>query len=70
VAYLGLDWSNEEVDTFVQSRGSGGLLQFMSTFVKIIEEVRAALAALSALRSAHHRSALAGRCDGHEDADG
>lgn len=54
MAYLGLDWSNEEVDTFVQSRGSCGLLQFMSTFVKIIEEVRAALAALSAFRSAHH----------------
>ena len=40
VAYLGLDWSNEEVDSFVQSRGSCGLLQFMSTFVRIIEQVR------------------------------
>jgi hypothetical protein len=44
VAYLGLDWSNEEVDSFVQSRGSCGLLQFMSTFVRIIEEVRASAA--------------------------
>ena len=40
MAYLGLDWSNEEVDSFLHSRGSCSLLQFMSTFVRIIEEVR------------------------------
>ena len=42
VAYLGLDWNNEEVESFLQSRGSCGLLQFMSTFVRNIEVVRAA----------------------------
>ncbi len=39
VAYLGLDWANEDVDEFLKSRGSHGLLQFMSTFVRIIEQV-------------------------------
>ena len=72
MAYLGLDWSNEEVDSFVQSRGSCGLLQFMSTFVRIIEEVRAstALQALTAtvLQQTHSLHCTAGRRDGHKDA--
>jgi hypothetical protein len=48
VAYLGLDWSLEELDGFLQSRGAHGLLQFMSTFVRIIEQVRAARCAAAA----------------------
>ena len=42
IAYLGLDWSHEEVDGFLSSKGSHGLLQFMATFVRIIEQVRCA----------------------------
>ncbi len=48
VAYLGLDWSHEELDGFLQSRGAHGLLQFMSTFVRIIEQVWAARCAAAA----------------------
>ena len=40
VAYLGLDWSHDDVDAFLHSRGKHGLLQFMSTFVRIIEQAR------------------------------
>ena len=72
MAYLGLDWSNEEVESFVQSRGSCGLLQFMSTFVRIIEEVRA-FAELQALvavapRLTYSTRLRSGCRDGHEDA--
>ena len=69
VAYLGLDWNNEEVDSFLQSRGSCSLLQFMSTFVRIIEQVRAV--PVAARRGSRLTDVCsAGRRDGHEDAHG